>query len=352
MASRMFADGFESYTVGSRLPLTTWNTEDSRIAAMIVSAPTDGLFSPHGGSKMARCRWNGTIPLSDLNNFETLAINPDTYANNEWFIRVYLRLDNNFDIISPTGSGSHLLRSLHTSPTTMEFVEDQSSNSTNTGVRVNSNNFDVSVFAGKLQPGQWYKYERYVHYGSGIIRTWWNGSLRAESTTLNFAGSKFGNLNLASNWGDPSPDATNDLYFDDFELFSDLNTGSAVTGLMSNATIQVSGGGADTTPPTAPSSLSATAMSASRIDLSWTASTDAVGVTNYLVERALGAGSFAQIGTSATTTYSDTGLAESTTYRYQVRATDAAGNLSAYSSIVTQTTLPLPPAPPTNLRFA
>ena len=55
----------------------------------------------------------------------------------------------------------------------------------------------------------------------------------------------------------------------------------------------------DTQPPTAPTELTATAVSGSQINLSWTASTDNVGVTGYLVERCQGAGctNFAQIGT-------------------------------------------------------
>ncbi len=91
---------------------------------------------------------------------------------------------------------------------------------------------------------------------------------------------------------------------------------------------------ADTTPPTAPSGLSATAASSTQINLGWTASTDNVGVTGYRVERCQGAGctNFAQVATPTGTSFNDTGRSPSTTYRYQVRAADAAGNLSAYSS--------------------
>jgi chitodextrinase len=101
-----------------------------------------------------------------------------------------------------------------------------------------------------------------------------------------------------------------------------------------------SGGTGDTTPPTAPSNLLATAAGTGGIHLAWTASSDNVGVTDYLIERCQGSGcsSFAQVATSSTTTFSDTGLLSNTSYSYQVRATDAAGNLSGYSNVSTATT--------------
>ena len=110
---------------------------------------------------------------------------------------------------------------------------------------------------------------------------------------------------------------------------------------------------ADTTPPTAPGALTANAV-ATQINLSWTASTDNVGVTNYLIERCQGVGcsNFTQVNTSATTTFADNGLSVGTSYSYQVRAIDAAGNLSPYSNVataLTQTPDTQPPTTPTNL---
>jgi hypothetical protein len=99
---------------------------------------------------------------------------------------------------------------------------------------------------------------------------------------------------------------------------------------------------ADTTAPTAPASLAATASSSTQIGLTWTASSDAVAVTGYIVERCSGAGcsSFAQVGTTgaSATTFSDSGLSASTSYSYRVRASDAATNLSAYSNTASATT--------------
>ena len=102
---------------------------------------------------------------------------------------------------------------------------------------------------------------------------------------------------------------------------------------------------ADTTPPSAPAGLSATAVSTTQIDLDWAASTDNVGVTGYRVERCQGDGctNFAQVGTPTTTSYSNTGLQATPPTAYRVRAIDAAGNLSAYSAIVTDR--PWPPTP-------
>lgn len=102
--------------------------------------------------------------------------------------------------------------------------------------------------------------------------------------------------------------------------------------------------GADATPPTTPSGLAATANSPSEIGLSWSPSTDNVAVTGYQLERCTGAGctSFTVLTTVTAAGHTDTGLTAGTTYRYRVRATDAAGNLSDYSGIATATTAAIP----------
>src|SRR5213596_3109675 len=89
----------------------------------------------------------------------------------------------------------------------------------------------------------------------------------------------------------------------------------------------------DTTPPSVPTGLTASAVSSSQINLSWTASFDTVGVTGYRVYRG-----GTQIATTSTTSFTNTGLSPSTTYTYAVAAFDAAGNLSAQSSPASATT--------------
>ena len=118
------------------------------------------------------------------------------------------------------------------------------------------------------------------------------------------------------------------------------NVALTAAQIQTDQTTSVNPSGPDTTPPSQPGTLSATAISGGEVDLSWGASTDNVGVTGYDIERCAGAScaSFAQIATATATTYKDTSVSASTSYTYRVRAVDAAGNLSAYSSIATAST--------------
>jgi chitodextrinase len=93
-----------------------------------------------------------------------------------------------------------------------------------------------------------------------------------------------------------------------------LGSGSAVVNLS---------WGGDTTPPTQPGNLNVSSTGATTARLTWTASTDARGVTGYQVRRD---GNL--LATISGTTYDDSGLVGSTTYQYSVVAIDGAGNSS------------------------
>ena len=107
-------------------------------------------------------------------------------------------------------------------------------------------------------------------------------------------------------------------------------------------------GAIDTAAPTVPAGLRAQAVSSSQINLTWTASTDNVGVTDYRIFRA-----GTPIGTATGTAFSNTGLSASTAYSYTVAAYDAAGNASAQCATASTTTPAantVPPAKPKTLR--
>ncbi|WP_375143054.1 glycosyl hydrolase family 18 protein [Paenibacillus sp. D2_2] len=104
----------------------------------------------------------------------------------------------------------------------------------------------------------------------------------------------------------------------------------------------------DTQPPSAPTNLTISAQTGASATLTWTASTDNIGVTGYDIYQGSNL-----IGSSTTTTYTVTGLAGGSVSFY-VKAKDAAGNVSAASNVVTTTpTVPdtIPPTAPTNLAF-
>jgi lysophospholipase L1-like esterase len=87
--------------------------------------------------------------------------------------------------------------------------------------------------------------------------------------------------------------------------------------------------------PPAPATLTATAVSASQVNLSWSAVADATG---YRVERSTDAATWASAAAlGSVTSYSDTGLASGTTYHYRVVATNAGGD-SPPSPVASATT--------------
>jgi fibronectin type III domain protein/calcineurin-like phosphoesterase family protein len=91
----------------------------------------------------------------------------------------------------------------------------------------------------------------------------------------------------------------------------------------------------DTTPPSAPSGLTATAAGPTTVNLSWNASTDSNGVTGYDIVR-----NGTTIGTvsGTTTSYVDASASPATSYTYTVDARDGAGNVSQPSAPATVTT--------------
>jgi subtilisin family serine protease/chitodextrinase len=92
----------------------------------------------------------------------------------------------------------------------------------------------------------------------------------------------------------------------------------------------------DTTPPTAPTNLTAPSKTSTSIAISWTASTDNIGVAGYDIYK----NSTKVDSTTTATSYTATGLLADTTYTFYVKAKDLAGNVSSASntlSVITNT---------------
>ncbi|MDO8603872.1 MAG: fibronectin type III domain-containing protein [bacterium] len=115
---------------------------------------------------------------------------------------------------------------------------------------------------------------------------------------------------------------------------------------------------ADTIPPSTPTGLTTTSVTSTQAALSWTASTDNVGIAGYKIWKD---GAILAVTTGTGTTYLAPSLTPSTTYSFEVSAYDAAGNNTPKSTALSVTTSAgggggggsgdtIPPTQPTNLK--
>jgi chitodextrinase len=156
--------------------------------------------------------------------------------------------------------------------------------------------------------------------------------------------------NLVQSWlvdTTPATSTFNDAALAFGGTFTDPLSGVSITTRSvssTGASVAISFG-ADLQAPTAVTGLAATSTSMSSIGLSWSASTDNVGVAGYRVSR-----NGIQVATVSGTAWSDSGLAAATRYTYAVVAFDAAGNLStAVSATGTTMADSQPPTAPGGL---
>ena len=125
-----------------------------------------------------------------------------------------------------------------------------------------------------------------------------------------------------------------------------------ITGLSSNHVLaQVEKTPSDKIVPSIPADLNGTSVSATQVNLTWSAATDNVGVAGYKLYR-----DGVYVTSVTDTNYSNIGLTASTSYNYTVASFDAAGNNSAQSAIKSIKTLfsatpALPDVVVTNIRY-
>jgi hypothetical protein len=192
-------------------------------------------------------------------------------------------------------------------------------------------NLGVATLVG----GQWYKVTLHLVMNSpgqydGVGEILIDGVKVLSHSNFGFAnnGHSFSEVDITPVYGGVASGSKSQTDYQRYDLFhiSDQPIGGGVSPPP------------DTTPPSVPAGLSATAVSSTQINLSWSASTDDVGVAGYKILRG-----GAQIANSVSTSYSDTGLTPSTTYAYTVSAFDAAGNESAHSAPVSAMTMATTP---------
>ena len=194
--------------------------------------------------------------------------------------------------------------------------------------------------ATTLQANTWYHVTGVYNAATSELHVYLNGQLDDGTllgTVTAAQQNSSANVNIGRRPGSNSFNHNGRI--DDVRIYNRALTPAEIQADMNTP---VGGGAGDTTAPTAPASLTATAASPTQVNLSWSAATDNVAVTGYRVERCQGAGctTFAEIAAPSRTgtTYNDTTVVANSTYRYRVRAIDAAPNLGPYSPIATATT--------------
>jgi chitodextrinase len=228
VGGRIFYDGFDDGTTNK------WNQDDFRNRCQVVTSAADGGPGPIG-TYMVRCNWNGSVAWNAPARFETLTIDTNLY-DDELFIRVRTRLDVNHSV------QVKLLRIFHDQGGVKHDLFGA------TGPGGSGINNAAALTSGNLPtywgsaPGDstrddrttWHKIEYYVRQSTGTIKVWHDGILVRHDTGYNFEGVKWSPFYITSNAADPF-DATNYIYFDEFEVYSDRGTGAS--GTMSDATI-------------------------------------------------------------------------------------------------------------------
>ena len=163
--------------------------------------------------------------------------------------------------------------------------------------QVDSNYGWNSIMGGSVSDGKFHCYEVHLKMDTngtdGIGRIWIDGVLRAENTHVNWSNnlsaSKSGwrEFEIKSNQSSPVNGQVVYVDFDDIVVYNTTPPNRDASGKAFIGPLGSTGGGTtptDTTPPSVPSPT-ATAVSSSQINLSWTASTDSVGVTGYKIYR-------------------------------------------------------------------
>lgn len=163
----------------------------------------------------------------------------------------------------------------------------------------------------------------------GILRFWVNGILQHSYTNWNSNQALYNGTPIVPIWGGVGgvKTQTDTFSYDHWKVS------------VPNCASPCGSGGGDTTPPSQVTGLGV-AINGTTATLSWTAATDNVAVSNYLVEKCTpsGCSNFLLDQTVSGLSATLSGLTANVSYAFRVRAQDTASNIGPYSETVTATT--------------
>jgi hypothetical protein len=239
-ATRLFYDGFEDGT------LHKWNTAPNAALTGPNIPPSVISLGSHSGTHCISINWDGTKAWNAPGVQTMMSLDSFAYTSTV-FTRFWVKIDPDFDT-PPNGGGPKIFKWGNGNPKELYLVPRMGDN---VALSEFSNaSIPMVSFWGNTQSrvggNTWHKIEQYMETGNAAtIKLWVDGVLVNQWTALNTnVGGTWFPLWWASNWtgatGCCDHDASNHLYVDDFEVFSDATSGEATTGNMADASIQAS----------------------------------------------------------------------------------------------------------------
>ena len=235
-AGLVFNDGFEDGTTNK------WAQDDFRDKCTVVSSALDGGSGPQTGTKMAQCNWNGTLAWNAASRFEVLYLTNWSYTT-ETFLRWWVRVDTDL----AGGNGPKYFRiGLSNFGVTDSYSGLLPGGATLVLYGDNAQQIGTTFWGGgsSLRNGSWHKVELYLkeHSSTGTVRLWEDDVQLYQAIDINTdPGLTWARFFISSNWsgaeGCCDHDASNHIYWDEFEIYSDTGTGA--TGSMSDGDITV-----------------------------------------------------------------------------------------------------------------
>ena len=325
--------------------MTAANWSTSCPGNSVIIAPTtqalaqSGAPAPHGGTRMLEERFRGHQGVTPgyQSCFIDRALNAST--TDTLYSRFWFYLPSSFQL-DPTVTKMTLHPAYASdSYTSMWWTMLWGSPQLEVGVQKVwnppiLNDSTENIYGGIIPRDQWVCIETRLTYATpgqqnGIVQAWINEvqSINRTNVWMDQAGqqSVFRAIRLYTQ------DGVGQLYYDDYAVSRDARIGCGSAPSPPS----------DTIAPSVPTGVAASATVPLQNSISWTASTDNLGVSDYTVSYCTGAACTPSLtaGTTSSTGLAHTGLTGGTVYGYRVSARDAAGNISGNSSIVYVTAL-------------
>jgi chitodextrinase len=310
---------FAATTAPSNGLVGYWSFDESSGTTTVDSSPNGntGTISGTGVTRVPGKIGRGALNFNGVNGKVSVPSSPSLNLTSSFTLTAWLR---------PASLSGYRTAVLKGSTSACAYWLQTTSNrlSSGFGTAANCSSYSQHVASSvNLQVNTWYHVAATFDNGANTFSYYVNGDLVYTATEMSAPVSTNEDLVFGqSMYADGNYTRWNGQ-MDEIRVYNRALSSVEVLDVFNDT----GAASADVQAPTAPTGVSANAVSSTRINLSWTASVDDVGVAGYRVYR----GSvFA--GATTSPNFADTGLQPGTIYSYTVAAYDYTQNLSAESA--------------------